>query len=59
MSEHLGKAAAAALAAVVGLVVGWAGTALTLTGRVSAIEATLQRIEARLYPPAVVQEQPK
>lgn len=34
--------------ALAGLVVGWAGTALTLTGRVSAIEATLVRIEARL-----------
>lgn len=59
MSDHLGKAAAAALAAVVGLVVGWAGTALTLTGRVSAIEATLTRIEARLYPAAVQQEAAK
>lgn len=37
-----------ALVALAGVVIGWAGTALTLTGRVSAIEATLVRIEARL-----------
>ena len=34
---------------MLGLVVGWGGNALTLSGRVSAIEASLVRIEARLY----------
>ena len=45
MSETLVKAAAGALA---GAVIGWAGTALTLVGRVSAIEASQLRTEAQL-----------
>lgn len=36
-------------AAILGAVIGWSAQALTLGGRVSAIEATLQRIEAHLY----------
>ena len=39
----------AAGGAAVGLVLGWVGNSLTLGGRVSAIEASLVRIEARLY----------
>jgi hypothetical protein len=55
MDETLVKAVAGA---VLGLVVGWGGNALTLSGRVSAIEASLVRIEARLYgaAPAPAQE---
>lgn len=45
MREHAGKALLAALA---GAVIGWAGNALTLAGRVTAIEASLIRIETRL-----------
>lgn len=45
MREHASKAIAAALA---GAVIGWAGNALTLAGRVTAIEASLMRIEARM-----------
>lgn len=37
------------LPAIVGALIGWAGNALTLSGRVAAIEASLVRIEARLY----------
>lgn len=45
MSETVLKAAAGALA---GAVIGWAGTALTLVGRVSAIEASQVRTEAAI-----------
>lgn len=45
MSDAVLKAIAAA---VVGGIIGWSANALTLTGRVSAIEATLSRIEQRL-----------
>lgn len=34
--------------AVAGAVVGWAATALTLTGRVDAVEKGLQRVESNL-----------
>lgn len=45
MTETIAKAIATAAA---GAVVGWAGTALTLTGRVSAIEASQARTEAAI-----------
>lgn len=45
MHETIIKAAAGALA---GAVIGWAGTALTLVGRVSAIEASQLRTEAQI-----------
>ena len=45
MKEHFGKAVAAALA---GALAGWVGNALTLVGRVDAIEKSLVRIEQRL-----------
>lgn len=45
MREHAAKALVAGLA---GAVIGWAGNALTLAGRVTAIEASLIRIEARM-----------
>lgn len=38
----------ALVAAVAGGVVGWTGTALTLGGRVTAVEASLARIETKL-----------
>jgi hypothetical protein len=44
--------------ALVGLLLGWGANALTLSGRVTAIEATLIRIEARLYPAAVASVTP-
>lgn len=34
---------------VAGAVIGWTGQALSINGRVAAIEASLVRIEARLY----------
>lgn len=46
MREHATKAIAAGLA---GALFGWFSHALTLGGRVSAIEQSLVRIEARLY----------
>lgn len=45
MTETIVKAAGTALA---GAVIGWAGTALTLVGRVSAIEASQVRTEAAI-----------
>lgn len=48
MHETLLKAAVGAL---VGGVVAWSASALTLAGRVTAIEQSLIRIEARLYAP--------
>ncbi|MBP6899528.1 MAG: hypothetical protein KBC73_05535 [Burkholderiaceae bacterium] len=45
LGETILKAGAAAAA---GMLVGWAGSALTLAGRVDAIERTLQRIESRM-----------
>lgn len=45
MTDNIVKAVAAAAA---GAVVGWAGTALTLTGRVAAIEASQARTEAAI-----------
>lgn len=33
---------------IVGAVVGWSASALTIAGRVDAVEKTLSRIEARL-----------
>lgn len=33
---------------VAGILIGWTGSALTLAGRVTAIEASLTRIEQRL-----------
>lgn len=43
--EALGKAV---IGAVAGAVIGWASTALTLVGRVAAIEAGQARIEAQI-----------
>jgi hypothetical protein len=40
--------ARALLAAAAGTFIGWAGSALTIGGRVSAIENTLARIESRI-----------
>lgn len=45
MSDHIIKAIAAALA---GAAISWVASALTLTGRVEAIEKSLARIEARM-----------
>lgn len=45
MSEQLLKVVGGA---VLGVVVGWGGSALTLSGRVAAIEASQARVEARL-----------
>lgn len=45
------KLAQGAAVAVIGAAVGWSANALTLSGRVDAIEKTLQRIESRLYGP--------
>lgn len=45
MTDTIMKAVAAAVA---GGLVGWTSSALTLTGRVTAIEQSLARIEARL-----------
>lgn len=45
MTEHFYKAIGTAVA---GALIGWTASALTLTGRVTAIEASLVRIEARL-----------
>lgn len=45
MREHVAKVIAGALG---GAVIGWAGNALTLVGRVDAIEKALVRIEARM-----------
>jgi hypothetical protein len=49
VNDLLEKAALALATAIIGALVGWASTALTLTGRVAAIEASLQRIEQLLY----------
>jgi len=47
--DNLIKAVAGAVAgAIAGAVMTWTATALTLTGRVTAIERSLERIEARL-----------
>jgi hypothetical protein len=40
--------ARAIIAAAAGTFVGWAGSALTIGGRVTAMENTLARIEARI-----------
>ncbi len=48
----------AVIAAAAGAFMGWAGAALTLTGRVTAIENTLGRIEQRLDT-YVIQQQEK
>lgn len=48
MSELGHKLVSAAASALLGVLVGWAGSALTLGGRVSAIEAGFSRIEQRL-----------
>lgn len=45
MTETVVKAAAGAL---LGVVLGWVGNSLTFTGRVSAMEKTLERIELRM-----------
>lgn len=45
MTEHVLKAGAAAVA---GALIGWAANALTLSGRVAAIERGQERIEAQL-----------
>ena len=43
-----------ALAAGAGCVIGWGANSLTLTGRVDAIERSLQRIEQMLYQPKII-----
>ena len=45
MTGHAGKAIAAAVA---GAIIGWGANALTLSGRVAAIERGQERIEAQL-----------
>lgn len=45
MKDQVNKAIAGA---IVGALLGWTGNALTLGGRVSAIEQSLIRIEARM-----------
>lgn len=40
--------AKAVISAAAGTFVGWAGSALTISGRVDAMERTLQRIELRI-----------
>lgn len=52
-----GDLAKAVIAAAAGTFVGWAGAALTLTGRVTAIENTLGRIESRLDTYVMQQQQ--
>jgi len=49
LGEHAAKAI---IAGLLGAGIGWGANALTLSGRVSAIEQSLVRIEARLYPAA-------
>lgn len=47
--DTLQRVAGGAVAAFLGVVVGWGGTALTLGGRVDAIEAGQLRIEFLLH----------
>jgi hypothetical protein len=47
--EHAGKLVAATVAGVVGAAIGWSAQALTLSGRVDAIEASQARIEAMMH----------
>lgn len=47
--------AARAGLALVGVVIGWSGQALTMTGRMDAVERSLLRIEQRLDQAATVQ----
>ncbi len=57
LTEHAAKAI---IAALLGAGLGWGANALTLSGRVAAIEAALVRIESRLYvAPAQAQAAPK
>lgn len=49
LNEHAGKVMAAIVAGIVGATVGWSAQALTLAGRVSAIEASQVRIEAMIH----------
>lgn len=49
MTEHAGKALAAITAGIVGALIGWSAQALTLAGRVNAIEASQARIEAMMH----------
>ena len=48
MTENMHKLLAAVAAGSIGFLTGWSAQALTLTGRVQAIEAGQARIEARL-----------
>lgn len=48
-AELLQRTAIAAIVAMAGVFVGWGGTALTLAGRVDAIEAGQLRVEIILY----------
>lgn len=48
MMDLHGNIAKAIMGAVVGVVVGWSASALTIAGRVDAVEKTLGRIETRL-----------
>lgn len=49
VTEHAGKIAAAVVAGVAGAAIGWSAQALTLSGRVAAIEASQARIEAMMH----------
>lgn len=47
MSDLAERLLVALVAAVIGTVTGWAGTALTLSGRVDTLEKTTFRIETK------------
>ncbi|RZS56725.1 hypothetical protein [Sphaerotilus mobilis] len=47
-SDALHRLVMAVVTASAGAVIGWSASALTLAGRVSAIEASMARIEAHL-----------
>lgn len=49
MTEHAGKVLAALVAGLIGAGVGWSAQALTLAGRVDAIEQSQARVEAMLH----------
>lgn len=49
MNPTLNKALAAAGAGAVGVIIGWGANALTLGGRVAAIESAQARIESMVY----------
>jgi len=49
INEHAGKVLATIVAGVVGAAIGWSAQALTLAGRVNAIEASQARVEAMIH----------